>query len=302
MYKKVDKQRENKSRAVANSVVQKKNNVKQGCGFVENRPESIRQRKLQEMAGIYTAQQKLPVQRMISVNNPDVVYSQNAIDDRSQAGLNILLGGNYNFLHRNWNQVKTLIWNGATDGAPLQEVHNKYQDPRNVYVYPDLYAAQNDAGAVTHKLLLPHDMAETGDPLPAVLAPASACVIQALVDFGVAAPGGAATDHAWHNWCRAQHLDYRTDSDIVRIYVGQLGYSLVNNKTVTMDNVDWVGLGGDGHYLVASYVGMPAGVGHMIGVVINEGAIQNIYDRQNLTAPTLNENPAGVSARYIYKI
>jgi hypothetical protein len=239
---------------------------------------------------------------MLAVNNPNVVYSQNAIDGRSQAGVDILLGGNYNFLNRNWDQVKTLIWNGQTAEAPLESVHNKYQHPRNVYCYPDIYSAQNDVGDVTHKLLLPADMAETGDPLPAVLVPGSACVIQSLVDFGVAAPGGAATDQAWHNWCRLQPLDYRTDSDIIRIYVGQLGYSLVNNATVTMNNVDWAALGGDGDYLLTSYIGMPAGVGHMIGVVINNGVIHAIHDRQNLTAPTLNANPAGVSARYIYRI
>lgn len=334
------KTQENKSQSVANAVFQKQSSGKSKFQFVDNRPEAIAQRKLQKMANNSpqinqlrasslaivnnddsirqglpinenennigssekVQQQELPVQRMIAINNPNVVYSQDMIDDRSQAGLNVLLGGKYNFINRNWNQVKTQIWNGATVGAPLQEVHNKYQHPRNIYRYPDIFSAQNGVGATIHKLLLPADMQETGDPLPVVLAPASACVIQALVDFGVAAPAGAATDQAWHNWCRTQQLDYRTDSDIIRIYVGQLGYSLVNNATVRMNNVNWAELGGDGNYLVASYVGMPAGVGHMIGVVINHGAIQTVHDRQNLTALTLNNNPAGVSARYIYRI
>ena len=37
MYAQVEKPKENKSRAVANSVAQKKSNVKQGFGFVDNR-------------------------------------------------------------------------------------------------------------------------------------------------------------------------------------------------------------------------------------------------------------------------
>lgn len=48
MYEQVKKPKENKSRAVANSVAQKKSNVKQGFGFVDNRPEVMNQRKVQE--------------------------------------------------------------------------------------------------------------------------------------------------------------------------------------------------------------------------------------------------------------
>jgi len=50
MYKQVEKQKENKSRAVANSVAQKKSNVNQGFGFVDNRTEAIKQLNLQKMA------------------------------------------------------------------------------------------------------------------------------------------------------------------------------------------------------------------------------------------------------------
>lgn len=50
MYAQVEKTKENKSRAVANSVTQKKSSGKQGFGFVDNRPEAVTQRKLQEMA------------------------------------------------------------------------------------------------------------------------------------------------------------------------------------------------------------------------------------------------------------
>jgi hypothetical protein len=50
MYAQVEKQKENKNRAVANSIDQKKGNEKQGFGIVDNRPEAATQRKLQEMA------------------------------------------------------------------------------------------------------------------------------------------------------------------------------------------------------------------------------------------------------------
>jgi hypothetical protein len=49
MYERVEKPQENKSRAVANSVAQKKNNVKQGFGFVDNRTEMMTQRKKQDI-------------------------------------------------------------------------------------------------------------------------------------------------------------------------------------------------------------------------------------------------------------
>ncbi|CAH9053887.1 hypothetical protein PSECIP111951_00914 [Pseudoalteromonas holothuriae] len=49
MYEQVEKPKENKNRAVANSVAQKKTDVKQGFGFVDNRADAIAQRKLQEV-------------------------------------------------------------------------------------------------------------------------------------------------------------------------------------------------------------------------------------------------------------
>lgn len=62
MYVQMEKPKENKSRAVANSVAQKKSSVKQGFGIVDNRPESIRQRKLQAQINDHSAKtfQKQP--------------------------------------------------------------------------------------------------------------------------------------------------------------------------------------------------------------------------------------------------
>ncbi|MFM2485204.1 hypothetical protein [Celerinatantimonas yamalensis] len=50
MYEQVEKPKENKSSAVANSVAQKKGSVKQGFGLVDNRPESVIQRRVQTLA------------------------------------------------------------------------------------------------------------------------------------------------------------------------------------------------------------------------------------------------------------
>ena len=47
MYEEVEKPKENKGRAVAHSVAQKKGNAKQGFGFVDNRSESDRFSNLQ---------------------------------------------------------------------------------------------------------------------------------------------------------------------------------------------------------------------------------------------------------------
>ncbi|NEZ57635.1 hypothetical protein [Adonisia turfae] len=49
MYEQIEKPKENKSRAVANSVAQKKSYGRQGFGFVDNRPEAVAQRKMQKM-------------------------------------------------------------------------------------------------------------------------------------------------------------------------------------------------------------------------------------------------------------
>lgn len=52
MYEQVEKPKENKSRAVANSVAQEKKKGKQGVGFVDNRSETILQRELIESMNV----------------------------------------------------------------------------------------------------------------------------------------------------------------------------------------------------------------------------------------------------------
>lgn len=70
MYAQVEKPKENtspavrqESRAVADSVAQKKSNGKQAFGFVDNRPEVVAQRKLQEVSNNFAQLQRYVIQR-----------------------------------------------------------------------------------------------------------------------------------------------------------------------------------------------------------------------------------------------
>ncbi len=247
-------------------------------------------------------------QRMVALENPHrSLYSPPGIGvtgDRFGSTLEVLMGGEYNVNEVAWAAVKAAIWpHGAQEGAPLSALQNQYQHPRKVHVYQDVWHAQGGETDDVRNLLLPHDMAEAGDPLPGVMVAAQACVIQALEDFQVDVPGRAPATHAvadWHAWSREQGLDYRTDSDIARVYVEHVGATLVGNRLVTMDAWPY----GDGRFLIASYVGAPNGaaVGHMIGVVYAGGARGAVHDQQNLTRPTLLQNPANVYARYVYQL
>ena len=81
MYTQVGKSKKNKSRAVANSVAQKKSVGKQGFGFVDNRLATIAQRESWELINKHTENYSSINQRqakkpIISANFPDVVQRQ----------------------------------------------------------------------------------------------------------------------------------------------------------------------------------------------------------------------------------
>ncbi|MPY23405.1 hypothetical protein [Shewanella sp. YLB-07] len=63
MYEQVEKPKENKNRAVANSGTQKKNKVKQGFGFVDNRPDSVVQRYQREVIEDISSKQNNPANK-----------------------------------------------------------------------------------------------------------------------------------------------------------------------------------------------------------------------------------------------
>jgi hypothetical protein len=93
MYEYVKKPKENRNRAIANSVTQKKSGVKQGFGFVDNRPETVTQRKLQEMVKnsqqvskatsrtITEGMMHMPLQRGVhdSADTPKDVFGKSAV-------------------------------------------------------------------------------------------------------------------------------------------------------------------------------------------------------------------------------
>lgn len=70
MYEQIEKPKENKSSAVANNVGQKKNNAKQGFGLVDNRPEAVAQRKLQEKANNSSQVSQLRAFQNMANNSP----------------------------------------------------------------------------------------------------------------------------------------------------------------------------------------------------------------------------------------
>ena len=246
------------------------------------------------------------VQRMLHRQDHNRVYaSQNTLNPvnlpRFTASLDTLMGAAQTLQIDNWGAVKAVI--GIS--GDFQTLHNQFQDPRNVFSYASLFHMQGAVGATERHLLLPRDMEEAPGILPLHHVVGQTCVIQALNSFNVQAPGGNdASVQAWHAWARGQNLDYRTDSDIIRIYVGHLGYQMVNNKLTALNAINWANLGGDGNYLLSTYVGIPAGaaVGHMVGVVVNGGVINQIHDQQNLSRPTMLGNPGGVYTRYIYRM
>jgi hypothetical protein len=191
------------------------------------------------------------------------------------------------------------------DNDTMTTVRQHFHDETSVYKYANQHSLQwgnNDNGRAL--LLRPGDMREQGTDLVALMNEPEACVIQALEDFNVNVPG--TTNHGvqdWHQYCRTNHLDYRTDSHYIRLYVETLGYTLVHNTVAAWNAIDWNALGGDGNYLVSSYPnGQPVGgeVGHMIGVVIAGGVPHTIHDQQQLTEPYLAGG--NVHARYIFRM
>jgi hypothetical protein len=71
MYAQVEKPKEHKSRAVANSATQKKGNGKQGFGFVDNRPKAVAQPKVPTI--ITSGSSKNIVQRQVGDSHTGLV-------------------------------------------------------------------------------------------------------------------------------------------------------------------------------------------------------------------------------------
>ena len=65
MYAQIEKPKENQNRAIASSVAQKKSDVKQGFGFVDNRFEAFSQRKMQDKFTSNSTRQAKTIQLMM---------------------------------------------------------------------------------------------------------------------------------------------------------------------------------------------------------------------------------------------
>lgn len=131
MYSQVEKQRGNKSRAVANSVAQKKSNGKQGFGFVDNRPDAVAQRKLQEMINNSSQVRQLKAyQEMANNNMPPIQLKawhkrrplSQADGDTSEKGL-INGRGVLHHAHIIFDKGYTLPIVGASDNIGYHAVH-----------------------------------------------------------------------------------------------------------------------------------------------------------------------------------
>lgn len=88
MYEQVENPKENKSRTVANSVMQKKSNRRQGFGLVDNRLEAVGQRKSLEMAN--NSPRKKQAAQLQSMTNHDSFQQQNPVQKKeNKTGLSV---------------------------------------------------------------------------------------------------------------------------------------------------------------------------------------------------------------------
>ncbi|WP_221937439.1 eCIS core domain-containing protein [Shewanella psychropiezotolerans] len=110
MYEQIEKPKENKSRAVANSVAQKKSNVKKGFRFVDNRPEFIAQRKVQGMVQNHIEQLESLIQR----NNT-------GLPDNLKSGMESLSGMSLDHVkvHRNSSKPAAVQAHAYAQGSDI---------------------------------------------------------------------------------------------------------------------------------------------------------------------------------------
>jgi len=112
MYAQKEKPKDNKSRTVGNSVAQKKSNVKEGFGFVDNRPKAIIQRKLHKMVNNNPVSQKMAKNRAKGV----VSTVKTAVPDAGNRLFDIIgtFGGSIDK-----NKIKMDVLNSINGVAPF---------------------------------------------------------------------------------------------------------------------------------------------------------------------------------------
>ncbi|MCP4769167.1 MAG: hypothetical protein GY875_23275 [Gammaproteobacteria bacterium] len=105
MYAQVEKAKQNKASAIVNSIAQNKCNVNQGFELVDNRPQAIAQRKLQEISSSCPQYTRLRAYRNIATNS-------------SQAGQAAQLQTMASKNSAQQQQMKGNVW--PTAQAPIQ--------------------------------------------------------------------------------------------------------------------------------------------------------------------------------------
>ena len=86
MYEQVEKPKENKSRAIANSVTWKKNSEKQSFTFVDNRPDAVTQRVIRNMKSGPVAKQEIAGNRTEIIQREWTAAEVNLVLDKDDAG------------------------------------------------------------------------------------------------------------------------------------------------------------------------------------------------------------------------
>ena len=171
MYAQVEKPKENKSKAVADSVAQQKSGVKKGFGFVDNRPEAVVQRKLQDIANNHSAQHQNPIQN--KENNtglPDNVKSE--IENLSGCSMDDVIGPKVTQLKTKHSVPSTSSQNSHVNPT------SKILQPKGVVQMRTTFAQQMQARTDAHYIV--------NNTTPAQIGP-----LQNRMTFN-AAPGGDA--------------------------------------------------------------------------------------------------------------
>lgn len=86
MYEQVEKSKENKSKAISNTIGQTKNNVKKSFSFSSNRRKAVTQRKQREISNGHTVKQKIIQQKGVKA---ELIDAENKFDDFEEETSNI---------------------------------------------------------------------------------------------------------------------------------------------------------------------------------------------------------------------
>jgi hypothetical protein len=273
--------------------------------------------------------------RLIADDGYSTVHVPDTLDvgGEFRESLKVLLG-DHTIKQTSWEAFRKVVW---PDGAPSakeeqtelrdwaaanlgkgksQEEHDpvpvhltlrqQFLEETKVYRYDRQASIQYGIPLDERLLLTPKDMREKGDPLADAFNGPEACVVQALESFGVQVPDtNKSSAEAWHAFCRDHQpqIDYRTDSQYIKLYVEILRFQLVSTRLMGWKAIKWDEIGGDGRYLVSTFPnGPPSGsqIGHMIGVEVQGGKPHQVHDKQQVTKPHLGG--PNVFARYIFRM